>query len=300
MLRRRLSAETVAALNASRLWQNIIADRELLPEIRDEHLTVYYRGGALLKGLRANGRYLEAQIHRKFIPVSRCGRSDYLIVRGDSAVGLRFTGGVEPLPLGLGEPDVLDSYKTAMDQVLSDFPEGRLVHRIATRSENLTLDQEITFAESGENRDKVDLCYFDTDLQKLVFVEVKRVEDGRLFQTADRPEVLNQLAAYCRRLVHNRDEILDAYRTVVALKHALGLGARLAGVPLDGPADLLERPLLVIGGCSREERSRIRTAEGAWGPLMGEIGNVAAGVIACGDDGCKLLVADTPHSLRFR
>lgn len=186
-----------------------------------------------------------------------------------------------------------------MDQVLNDFPEGHLVHKIAVRRDNLILDQEITFAEPGESRDKIDLCYFDTVLGKLVFVEVKRVVDGRLFGAAGRPEVLDQLTAYCRRLTEKRAEILNAFQTVVSLKRSLGLGSRLTGIPDGGPFDLIQRPLLVIGGCSREQRNAIRSKEVVWLPLMSELSTVAAGLVVCGDDGCKLTIANSGHSSSF-
>lgn len=297
---RSLSVAYVNAIKESSVWKNLILDADLQPEIRVGEITVYYRGGALIKSLKVNaaGR-LKADVHRKFIPISRQRQSEYLRLEGDSNTGLQFVGQVDPIPIGLASRHVLTAYKAAMNQVLRDFPEGHLVHNIATRIDNVIVDQELTFEEPDVPRVKVDLCYFDLKLKKLVFVEVKRVVDGRLFAPDGRPEVLNQLQAYCERMEVKRDEILRALQTVVALKRSLGLGERLEGIPNGEPLSLLGKPLLVIGNCSKEERASILRGHGIWAPLMAGLGKVASGLVICGSDGCKLQIGGAGHSISF-
>ena len=130
-------------------------------------------------------------------------------------------------------------------------------------------------------------------------VEVKRRDDTRLFKPDGAPEVLDQLAAYSRRLEAERAAVLDSYRIVVAAKRRLGMGERLKSVPIDGVADLLTKPVLVIGNCSRADVKAIKEKRDEWEPLMTGLPAVAAGLILCGSDGCRLALSAGPQTLLF-
>jgi len=299
VFRRSLPAETIRVLKSSPLWQNLCSDPELHPEIRTDAVTVYYRGGALLKELRVEEGSLRADLHHKFIPLRRSGASTYIRLSGTGEAGLDFADSLEPLPLGRGDPLVLAAFKALIDQVLTDFPEAKIVHAICCRPENQIIDQEITFQESGQGRDKIDLCHFDYGLGKLAFAEVKRKTDPRLLERGGRPEVLGQLEAYGHRLRDYRDDILNAYRQVVRWKRELGLAGRLSHVPEGGPSDLLEKPILVIGNCTSEDVRRIKAGEAEWKPLMEGLKEVAAGLILCGKDGCRLNLAKGTQTVNY-
>jgi hypothetical protein len=288
MLRRHLSPELIKALNDSPFWNNICADHELQPEIRDGHVTVYYRGRGLIRQLQLEDGRLTAKTNQKYIPISFTGKSADVGFVADMASGLQFTQEGQPEPLRLCDIETLGRYKTCA-VAGSEFPEGDLVQKIVCHnSKNQIVDQEIAFQRPGESRDKVDICYFDTKMNRLVFVEVKRREDGRLVGSGRSPKVLQQLSAYGQRLKDHRDEILDAYRHVVSWKRRLGLGDRLNQVPDNGPSDLLEKPLLVIGDCNKDDVHRIMGGEDGWAPLLDGLKDVAAGLILCGTTGCRL------------
>jgi hypothetical protein len=295
MFRRSIPESLVSALRDHPFWKNVIADPTLSPEIRDGVVTVYYRGGALFQALRLDGDTLVADVHSKYIPV----RSPVTNVRLKWAeAGFAFQNEVHPLPPGLASPDTLAAYKRHMDLILTDFPEAQFVQQII-EAENAILDQEIAFQEPNEPRDKIDLCHYDSDLRKLVFVEVKRVVDSRLTRPEIRPEVLDQLAGYGRRLSANRADILNAYRTVAEVKRRLGLGDRLRTLPPEGASDLLLKPVLVIGDCTRADVKAIKAGSEGWGPLMGRLPEVAAGLILCGKGGCRLALKPGSQTLIF-
>jgi len=296
MFRRSLSDNLIDALTNSPFWMGVIADRQLSPEIRDGHVTVYYRGGALIQRLRLEGEKLVADVHPKYIPV-RASKPSVRLTWSES--GFAFNGDVEALPLGLATSGVLASYKEQMAKTLVDFPEAAIVQQIIERTENTILDQEIAFQESGSSRDKIDLCHFDQTLGKLVFVEVKRREDPRLFKPDGAPEVLEQLAAYAQRLEANRTAIMDSYRIVVASKRRLGMGDRLKSVPTTGLIELLTKPVLVIGGCSREDVKAIKERKDEWEPLMTRLPTLASGLILCGESGCRLALSAATQTLVF-
>ncbi len=71
MFRRNLSPELIQRLKPTPFWQNLCQDAELWPEIRNNAITVYYRGGALLKELRLMNGDLVADVHPKFIPLQQ-------------------------------------------------------------------------------------------------------------------------------------------------------------------------------------------------------------------------------------
>ena len=201
----------------------------------------------------------------------------------------------------MASQDALGSYKGNMGRVsVTAFPEGIIDQSVLERPENCVVDQEIEFQASGEPRDKVDLCHFDAALQKLVFVEVKRRDDTRIFSKPDgQPEVLSQLKAYGDQLRTHRSGILAAYREVVTLKRRLGLGARLSSIPPDGPDDLLEKPVLVIGGCSHDDVRAIKSRDAEWLPLLSNLSGVAAGFIFAGNDGCRLALTPGTQTIVF-
>lgn len=132
-----------------------------------------------------------------------------------------------------------------------------------------------------------------------MFVEVKRKDDARLLQPKEHPEALYQLSAYCRRIQNYRTEFMSAYRKVAVWKRELGLGGRLSQLPVDGPLELLDKPILVIGNCSSTDVQQIKNAEGEWGTLMTGLKTVAAGLILCGTNGCRLNLKNGPQTISF-
>jgi hypothetical protein len=286
--RRSLPDALINQLTPTRFWQNLCQDRDLQPEIREDVITVYYRGGALLRELRLGKGSLIASIHPKFVPLEQIRTAKSIRLLNEPASGLTFVESLGPIPLGHADSSILKEYKRMMDKELFSFPEAEIVQAIYDKKENQILDQEIAFQEPGESRDKIDLCHFDSFLGKLVFVEVKRKDDSRLFRPEERPEVLLQLEAYCQRLQRYKDLLLTSYQNVTKWKRALGLEDRIRLGPQDGPTQLLDKPILVIGNCSSVDVRRIKASEEEWEPLMTGLKDVAAGVILCGTQGCRL------------
>jgi hypothetical protein len=173
-----------------------------------------------------------------------------------------------------------------------------LTEKIIGYKGNQILDQEIEFDDAGSS-EGIDLCSYDPTARKLVFVEVKRVVDDRLLANGHAPEVLQQLRGYARRLSRHRNELLSAYQRTTAWKRELGLGDRLQNVPVDGPQDMLDKPILVIGDCKNADLEQILRGEGQWGPLMAGLPEVAAGLIVCLKSGCRLRLKADSRMLVF-
>lgn len=286
MLRRQLSGPLITLLGP--LIANIVDDWELQVEIRDESVTIYYRGAALLRDLRLEDNQLTGKIHYKYVPLQRPERSDYLRITGGED-GLTFNAAPQPMALNWFAPEALREYKRMIKSVSAN-PEANIVHRIVLRPENQIVDQELKFQAKGlPETDKIDICHYDTSLNCLALVEVKGLHDSRLrSQNGEVPEVIDQLRRYRTRIETCRKSIVSACETSISLKRLLGLENRLVEIPEQGPFPLLKKPVLVIGGCTRDDVHSILEENAEWLGLMEGLEQEAAGLILCGQNGCNL------------
>ncbi len=294
MIRRRLSDLLIELLQP--LLSCVVDDWGLQVEIRDEAVTIYYRGAALVRDLRLNGDHLVGSVHYKYVPLHCPDSSVYLTVGGD-ADGLLFESVPQPLALGKLSADVVGEYKRMMKSV-SGNPEAATIHGIVSRPENRIVDQELKFQESGvPAADKIDICHFDLGLNCLSLVEVKGMHDARLrSRDGEVPEVIDQLRRYRTRIETWRDCIVEGCASSIALKRRLGFGTRLDGIPESGPLKLMRKPVLVIGGCSRDNVRAIMDGNDEWRLLRDGVKQEAAGLILCGLSGCNLKIHNGGHS----
>jgi hypothetical protein len=172
-------------------------------------------------------------------------------------------------------------------------PEDILQQKIIAQPQNLVIDQQIEF--STANSSKIDLCYYDPSIKKIVFAEIKRKDDLRLFGPDDKPEVISQLQAYTKAIRQEEKAILKGLTTVIRLKRELGLQDRLEGIPEEG-LQVEQKPLLIIGNCTDKEVRQIAHARknrrdaSPWSRLWNDLEEVACGLIICGTGGCRLSI----------
>jgi hypothetical protein len=284
MPERYLSEEMIHALTNLAIWPNIVADHELCPEIRGGTVTIYYSGCGVLRDLRLQDGSVTGWINVAHVPLVAEGHPD-LPLTWNAALGFQFPVSPIALPLGLGTPQVLNAYKAAA-QIR---PEQELLGAVLRREGNrgLILDQEIAFCRRAL---RIDLCYFDNRLHQLAFLELKRVDDQRLFSVGGQPpEVLNQLQNYATCLHEDEQDVLPNFRQGLQLKRKrLGLQARVAGFPEADQLQLCRRPMLGIGGCTQALVQDILQGNGGWGPLMIGLPQVAAGLYLFGNNGFQL------------
>lgn len=286
--------------NKPTFLEAMIADPELHPEIRNNSLTVYFRGAALIRDLRVSGNEFTASVNYKYIPIRKPDRPSSVPLVSTNG-RLEFDCDPHALAIGQGNLDVLTAYKRMIRSVHRSSPECKIVHEIVCRTNNLIVDQEIEFQQPGESSpDKIDICHYDSVLNCLAFVEVKGLHDDRLYsKTRDLPEVVDQLRRYKDRIAEDREETLNALQNVVAIKRRLGLADRLIGIPNEVPRRLLKKPVLVIGDCSNSDVRQIKNGDGNWKPLMDALRAEAAGLILCGTNGCNLDLSKGSQTLVF-
>jgi hypothetical protein len=294
MFRRSLSDVFVERLCAAPFWVNVIGNPLLQPEIRQESVTVYCRGSGLVRDLRLQQGGWVARTHPSFVPVA--SERDSVELRCDDSAGFTFVNEPKALPPGVLSASTLAAYM----QRLPDRPEDLIKDAIVRHTGNVILDQEVAFADSATERDRVDVCAYLPDQNALVLVEIKRKDDARLFSPdgLSLPEVITQLSGYRARLQSQAEEVMPAYREVVRLKRRLGLGSRLGSLPEGGPIDYLHRPILVVGECSDKDIEAIRSGQGKWEPLLRALPEVASCLILCGTT-CKLTMGRHRHVVNF-
>ncbi len=88
----------------SPLWQNLLADADLQPEIRgpgNSAISIYYRGRAIIRNMIVNDQgMVQASIHRKFIPITAPTGGQYFNWEGSISEGLLFQNDIAPIEMG--------------------------------------------------------------------------------------------------------------------------------------------------------------------------------------------------------
>lgn len=256
------------ALKDQPLWRAISTDPDLFPEYRPTatgpSFTVYYRGAALLRELRILDGRLQALQHVKYVPMGDPKSPYVTVVDGADGLGFRFDGFPDPLPLAAAEPETLRRYKAqVVAQNGTGNREGRLVEALC-RS-NRVVDQEIVLPCVEEGSDRIDLAVARRDAPRVVLVEVKRVDDARLYAPPGRaPEVVEQLMRYVDAVERHQIGLASRFADAVAAKRQVGVGD-FAGWGADSRSIAIEpRVVLAIGGCDRGTVRSIQSGEGVW------------------------------------
>ena len=286
-----LSDEYVQSLPSMPFWQAMLRDRELFPEIRNNAVTVYYRGAALIRDIRLkNGNFI-GKTHVRYIPLRS---TDSVAVEFISSTlnGLNFSNAIEPWPLANADQDVLAAYKQRMK--LIGGAERNVIDSLCRHSGNVIVDQEMKFQTRGDQKpDKIDILAYSAVDSTYCFVEVKSVTDSRLAMGSDGVrEVVAQLRRYCDRIRAHAEDISQDIESTIKFKTSLGLGDRVAACHGVAATRILAKPILAIGGCSDRDVRSILQRDGVWESMIDSLNEVAAGLILCGQGGTRLDLAD--------
>lgn len=263
MLRRNLPNEwTTWGNDPPEFWSSIINDPELHPEVRDNTVTVYYRGAALIRNLSLSDETLTGDVHFKYVPVSTSNGSEYLKFSGN-AQGLQFENSLEPQHLGDCGQDVLNEYKRKMRSVVH-YGESQVLHHITSHPANVIIDQEIPLQTTGiPSSEKLNLCHYDTHHKCNVFVKVSMIHDPRLKADPNHiPEIIQQIKRFSGQIEKHHHAMIETAQTTIVIKRQIGLSERVEAIPLSGPSQLMKKVLLVIGGCSQQDIESVLNGEG--------------------------------------
>ena len=196
-------------------WKTLVDDEELFLAIRENYVSVYYRGGSLLK-LKDNG---EGEIHHKYLLEDyethldsklngwvKIGENRVEIVKGYAKI-IKDGGFIDGLDVA--------KLKVGMDRNLGkEVSERECVHNVALANFWNVLDVEI--AIKGE-RGEIDFAALEENGKdvKLVFFEAKCFQNSDLRSRDVPPKVVVQIEKYTDLLKKHRESIIGSYQRVV-------------------------------------------------------------------------------------
>lgn len=202
-------------LQDSPTWWNVIKDdKDVYIEIRKNYIDAYYHGGAIIKELKWSKRNgYQAKIHGKYLNVQDAEK--YVACP------------LESLPERLAE------IKKRIDTCYPNDSEKGIQAKMILSANNCYIDseyQDTIITKAGEKKLlRIDLVAIDYSSRKLIFQELKRVEDSRLLKKGEEKnsrelnEIKEQLTLYSAFISQKKDYLLAYYHKLIKLKIKLDL-----------------------------------------------------------------------------
>lgn len=203
---------------------------------RNDEATIYYNGNQLCNLPGSNG--YEAMVYNHYLPITRSRT-------------LSSQQKKKPYTIGQWRKDIESeklSFQSVFKEILDNLekegsPESLQASRFyqlsplnkQTAHEIVLLDIEAAFSSTGKKTDRIDLVFYHSIDRRLMFVEVKRLSDDRLYSKgAKSAEVINQLRRYKKRLKTEVQQITNQYNNTIDYYNTLSRG-KLPHVSLEFP-----------------------------------------------------------------
>lgn len=203
---------------------------------KDNSLNIYYNGDSLLKVTLSKNK-INGKIHEFYLGGNGKKYADFSL---------------EQLQ------EQASAIKKKITSRYSGTSESGIKARLIRASDATYIDSEFAYGET-----RIDLTKLENG--KIVFVELKRIEDGRLLTNEyenGKPEILSQMRAYHQFIADHRAEIADYYKRLFRIKRDLGiLPASLAGIDNIDDYELCKDVELYISPYTSLNSKRIRRVE---------------------------------------
>jgi len=221
---------------------------------KDNSLNVYYNGGSLLRITLSRGG-IRGKIHEFYLGRTGSKYIDYVLYH---------------------LPEDADSIKKRIALRYSDASESGIKARLICSSEANYIDSEFAFPEmvgkrvNSKGKEVTDYLTTRIDLTKIengkiIFVELKRIEDNRLLTNEyenGSPEILSQMEAYNQFTKKYKQKIIKYYKTLFEIKRDLGiLPLNLASIDNIDDYELCQDVELYIEPYNKLNQARIRRIE---------------------------------------
>ena len=217
-------------LNTNRFLQAV--DQELLRAghaflaFRNDEATIYYNGNQLCSLPGANG--YAPMIYNHYLPITRSRtlanhqkKEPYSVAQWQESIGSAELSFADVIGEIL---DNLEKESSPESLQASRFYRFSPLNRRSS-SELVLLDIEAAFSYTGEKTDRIDLVFYHKTDRRLMFVEVKRLSDARLYpKGTGAAEVIDQLTRYRQRLETETQQIHRQYNNAIDYYNALSGG----------------------------------------------------------------------------
>ena len=230
--------------NAPVWWNTLVGDPDINIEVRkDNYIDVYYNGGAIIKKLKYNTRTgFSGEIHREYIPLNTT--NDYVKYSFTTSNDIDFP------PVSIKSVNNFASLSFIKKQIEKSNPSGseKVIQSKFIRKDSSFIDSEFEY-KHGNELIRIDLIRIDVKMEKIVFVELKRIGDARLYNG----EVVLQLEKYSRFITNYSKALKEYYQNLFMIKKSLGiLPSNIVDLPsLEGYA-IEPKVLLLFGDANKQ------------------------------------------------
>lgn len=187
----------------SSYWHKMVNDKDLFIAVRNEYISVYYRGNSICE-LHFDNSKIVGRTHYKYL--LRPDLNDYLkSLDGEFELN-------NPAKKFITSLNDLNLIKKS--SLVYSGEEKTGVHSISIKEKNI-LDIEITFSNLDSKTDRLDYVKIveDHEKLKLVFYEAKHFTNPEI-RAKSTPRVLGQIEKYKKALKEHETEIIKSYKLV--------------------------------------------------------------------------------------
>lgn len=246
------------------IYHELIQTGRAFLAFRNDEATIYYNGNQLCSLSGSSG--YDPAIYNHYLPITRS--------RTLASHQKKESYSIEQWRKSIGSGDL--SFESVINEILDNLekessPESLQASRFYRFSplnrkanhEIVLLDIEAAFSGTGEKTDRIDLVFYHKVDRRLMFVEVKRLSDSRLYSKSNakgavEAEVMGQLKSYKDRLDKKFQQINSQYSNVIDYYNALSGGNIPRIIPDSKPLFGL---LLVEFSRSARDQERKRTVQ---------------------------------------
>lgn len=228
-------------------WRTLMEDPGISIQIRkDNSIDAYYNGGAIVTGLKFDGKKFKGSIHVKYVPLENSSGEYVPYVFGENTISF---AGVKAMKLDGFCKETMKAIKANISKYYPADSEKGIQYNFV-RKDPCFVDSEFEYSynEDGVRKTvRIDLIRIDTAMRKIVFVEVKTVGDRRLYNN----EIITQLKDYRNFVVRYREDLGSYYKKLLMIKMNLGILPECLKKQAFDSYEILERPLLLFGDCEQ-------------------------------------------------
>lgn len=236
-------------------WQSLLKDSQIYVDVRkDNSLNIYFMGASVMD-LSYRGGY-RGKIHYKFVPIQPRKQAylEMLIEQNSIEIDIR------DLDIRADFSNFDKSYLAAIKKQIKLYyatdGEKALQARLVA-NDPCIIDSEFAYERGEDEPIRIDLVRLDPKGPRIVFFELKQVGDVRLDvddHKTGNAHVTRQLKRYHDFIRQNREALGRYYATLFRIKKELGLirCEELIALPPFDRFEVLEKPVLLVGGCTRE------------------------------------------------